>query len=415
MSSGEKRASEFLSSFRPDRAREDLEILASAAFAGRRAGSAGHDQAVTWLASHMAELGLEVALQEFKIDRVLDVYEPPRLEVQDVEGGSPRRLELRTEIAEHPRSADGPVLRSGPARNLRDGPTAGAWLIIEAVPQGPELDDFAARLRDEGAIGILAPQDAGPGGFLAKRLMGGATVGLPVLAVRSDLLPSLAGRIVSGRVPMMNRSAIGTNILGSLSARAGDKRYPILLTAHFDGVGDDSVETRLPSAADNASGVAVLLEVARVVAEFGGLSIPLCLGALDAEELSAQGSAAHARSLQAADEHPSVLNLDMAGQFHGSVAIEAGPLGVDLVAALDGAGRQLGIPLQLGPVASDNRRYAEAGFPAVGMGLGAAAYHSPADRPETVDDEALAVAGRLILATLAELDTAATLVAKHGS
>ena len=132
--------------------------------------------------------------------------------------------------------------------------------------------------------------------------------------------------------------------------------------------------------------------------------MPLWIGAVDAEELNALGSADHARSLQAAGDRPSVLNLDMAGQFHGSVSVEAGAAAGDVVAALDRAGRHLGTPLQLGPVASDNRRYAGAGFAAVGIGLGAAAYHSPADRPESVDDEALVVAGRLILATLAELE-----------
>ena len=397
-------ALELAGTFRAELARTDIETLASAPFTGRRTGSEGHGKAVKWLATRMSDLGLPVVLETFEIDRVIDVYQPPRLEILDSDGGPARRLALRSEMAEHPRSADTPEFRSGVARRLDAGSHDGAWVILETVPQGPDLDSLTTHLAGHGAIGILAPQHAGQDGFLAKRLMGGASVGLPVLAVRSDLLPTLNGQLVRARVPVRTRRMTGTNVIGKLRARDDAGGEPILLTAHFDGVGDDSADTRLPAAADNASGIAVLLEVARIVGASGGLSVPLWIGAVDAEELNALGSADHARSLQAAGDRPSVLNLDMAGQFHGSVSVEAGAAAGDVVAALDRAGRHLGTPLQLGPVASDNRRYAGAGFAAVGIGLGAAAYHSPADRPESVDDEALVVAGRLILATLAELE-----------
>src|SRR5713226_5941186 len=70
------------------------------------------------------------------------------------------------------------------------------------------------------------------------------------------------------------------------------------------------------------------------------------------------------------------------------------------IAALDRAGQWLDIPLVLGPVGSDNRRYAAVGFPAVGVNSGGEASHSPADTPDRVDLDAVALCGRLLLATL---------------
>jgi hypothetical protein len=96
----------------------------------------------------------------------------------------------------------------------------------------------------------------------------------------------------------------------------------------------------------------------------------------------------------------------MAGKFNGKIAVELGPADPApklLIAALDAAGRQLRLPLYAAPVSSDNRRYAQAGFPAAGIGLGAAHYHSPLDSLDRIDPDALGKAGRLLLASVAHL------------
>lgn len=71
--------------------------------------------------------------------------------------------------------------------------------------------------------------------------------------------------------------------------------------------------------------------------------------------------------------------------------------------ALDEAGEWLEILLILEDVASDNRRYAAAGFPSVGVALGGASSHSPGDVPERVDIEAMHLAARLLLTTIWQL------------
>jgi hypothetical protein len=75
----------------------------------------------------------------------------------------------------------------------------------------------------------------------------------------------------------------------------------------------------------------------------------------------------------------------------------------NLIAALDRAGQWLEIPLTLGAVASDNRRYAQVGFPSIGVALGGSGGHTPADVPELVDVEAMQLAADLRLATIWQL------------
>jgi Iap family predicted aminopeptidase len=94
------------------------------------------------------------------------------------------------------------------------------------------------------------------------------------------------------------------------------------------------------------------------------------------------------------------INVDGAGRLHETAAVEAGGPAHGLLAALDQAGRHTGLPLQAGPVASDNRRYAAAGLPAVGIGAGMAGYHSPADTPDRVDHATVAAITRLVVATV---------------
>jgi Zn-dependent M28 family amino/carboxypeptidase len=177
-----------------------------------------------------------------------------------------------------------------------------------------------------------------------------------------------------------------------------------MIGAHYDGVGDDPGGLRLPGAADNAAGVAVILELARVVQQRDiRPRRPIWFVAFDGEEVQAQGSLAYARHLRSQGINPLVITLDGAARFSEAVWVESGTGSDALIAALDQAGEWLEIPLIFGNVASDNRRYAAAGFPSVGVALGGVGGHTPADTAERVDSIAMQMAAKLLLATLWQL------------
>jgi putative aminopeptidase FrvX len=179
----------------------------------------------------------------------------------------------------------------------------------------------------------------------------------------------------------------------------------VLLTAHYDGVGD-LPDRRRPGASDNASGVAVLLETARQLVQTMPSRAGVSVALLDAEEVGALGSAWHAQRLTAAGAHPLILNIDGAGRVVDAVAVEAAGAAHGLLAALDQAGRAVGVPLAPGRVASDNRQYGAAGFAVLGIGAGMPGYHTEYDTAERVETDTLVAITRLVVATVRELDAA---------
>lgn len=388
------------------RIRDDLAQLCASEFAGRRVGTPGHDRARDWLMDRFAALGLETTAFEFIADMpVLDLYATPTLTVATGDSGTQHWLEHRRDFSEHPRSANHPGAVAGVAVAMESTVDRnGTWALLDTMPQGEALSALVDAVACQGVIGLLTPQQPGSDGYLTKRITALPAVALPVVAVRADLLPTLAGRRVRATVPLRPMIATGGHVLGRLAGSDDTLNdVPLLIGAHYDGVGDDPTG-RIPGAADNAAAVAVVLELARFLM---GLDKrpqrPIIFAAFDAEEMDALGSLAYARALAERRVRPLVLNLDGAARFNGAVWVEAGSGADALVASLDRAGRKLGIPLVMGPVGSDNRRFAGQGFPAVGLGLGGAAIHSPADVPEQVEAEAQHLAGTLLLAVAWDL------------
>jgi Zn-dependent M28 family amino/carboxypeptidase len=202
---------------------------------------------------------------------------------------------------------------------------------------------------------------------------------------------------ITGSVGLRTVDVTTTNIYGRITP-PGPGQPNVLLTAHYDGVGDDP-QQRLPAAADNASGVAVILEVARHIARHP-LPIGVTVAFLDAEEAGAHGSAHHAPQLPPGTL---VINLDGAAALQQAAAVVAGGPAHTLLDALDRVARVAGLPLRAQAMPSDNHRYAAAGHAAIGIGMGLPGYQTPAETPDRVELQSLHRAAHLLVATIAEL------------
>jgi acetylornithine deacetylase/succinyl-diaminopimelate desuccinylase-like protein len=378
-----------------DRMLRTVHRLAADRYAGRRVGAPGNRAAGAWLAGQLRSLGAAVSRAEFPVAaREWDATPVVRWR----HGGQVRRLVHRREIVAHPASKQLPVRRSGPLAVSAAADWRDRWVLVSTLtPQA------TGRAVDQGAAGLLVPRGADGAGWLPKMIAGPPAGPVPVLGVRADLHQLMttgaagggAPAEVSADVPLRTVATTGVNVYGTFAepAPAGTS---ILLTAHYDGVGDDP-DQRLPAAADNASGVAAVLEAARLLAPIMPAGVGLRVALLDAEEVGALGSAHHASQLPAGTQ---VVNVDGAARLGPAAAVEAGGPAEALLTALDQAGREVGVPLRGGPVASDNRRYAAAGLPAVGLGMGVPGFHTPADTPERVDPATLAAAARLVTTTV---------------
>jgi aminopeptidase YwaD len=371
----------------PDAARLRATVteLAADRYAGRRVGTPGGRAAASWLAGRLRGMGARVTTEEFPVVGVRELTTTPVANWTDATGHR-HDLRHRRDVVEHLASAELAVAHSGPLARADAADWRGRWMLVAALT--PEVTARA-----------VADRPAG----MPKMITGPARLPVPVLGVRADLhhqLTALGGEMVAS-VPLRAVAATGTNVHAVLVPPPSGGGS-VLLTAHYDGVGDDP-EQRLPAAADNASGVAVVLEAARLLAAAPPPGVGVAVALLDGEEVGAVGSAHHAPAVPAGTQ---VLNVDGAARLERAAAVEAGGPAEALLAALDRAGRQVGVALRAGAMASDNRRYAAAGLAAIGVGMGMPGYQTPAETPDRVETATLLAATRLVVTTLHQLAAA---------
>jgi hypothetical protein len=357
--------------------------LAGEAFTGRKVGTSGGAAARAWLGQRLADLGADVRFDPFPVRSVPDVYARPNARWHD--GDRTHELVFGREVALHLTSAEAPRERGGGlARGGSNDPT-GRWLL---APDGPT--------EAPGALGVLVPRAVDADGWQYTMLAGPEPGHWPVLTLAPAVFDAVNKRAVwfAADAPVRRVDVTAVNVHGRFT-KPREGGLDLMLTAHYDGVGD-LPGVRQPAAADNGSGVAVVLEAARVLANALPRSVGLQVAFLDAEEVGALGSAHHAANIQG---EPVVINVDGAGHLDEAAAVEAGGPAHGLLALLDQAGRHIGLPLRAAPVASDNRRYGGAGLAAVGIGAGLRGYHSPADTADRVDPATLAAVAELVVAT----------------
>lgn len=183
----------------------------------------------------------------------------------------------------------------------------------------------------------------------------------------------------------------------------------LVVGAHVDTISDTC-----PGANDNASGVGIVLEVARCLRE---VSLPYELEFViyGAEERPGpklpghRGSDFHLAD-HSAGETPIVgmISVDMVGAGGGLEAqTRPVPGGNPIRDAVGESAERLGLSISSPPCRywSDHLPYAEAGIPHVWLWRrGGAGYHTPADRYEGVKPEAIEPVGRLVTHLLLSLD-----------
>jgi aminopeptidase YwaD len=194
------------------------------------------------------------------------------------------------------------------------------------------------------------------------------------------------------------------NVVAFPDVDPAEDRY-LLVGAHYDTV------VGSPGANDNASGVAVLLEVARVLAERPA-RLPVVFVAFGAEEgrpgplhQSLGGSRHYAKGLspEAARHLAAMINLDMIG--HGDALLATLRINMKRGAheRMLGLADRLGVPARehFTPQMSDSVPFAGRGIETGWLWTGVEpAYHSPLDTPEKITPATLDWAGRLTLATI---------------
>lgn len=418
-------------SFAVPRAQADVARLAAADLAGRRAGSAGGAAAGEWLVEQFQTIGLEPGASDGSFIQTVTVdYSelgaPPTLRVSNPATGERLELGYLERWGDLVGGAAGGGEASGGvvwiSRQYADGMRFGGRIVLKRQEDEPLAE--AEQALAHGAGGLLLVRrfyspwqrespatanvtDTLPVAIISEDTwqalvtMAGLTTYQANTAPPATLLP-LAAEL---RVPHSAvRSAPAPTIVGKLAG--SDPTAPALvLAANYDGSGNLPDGTWYPSANRNAAGVAVLLEVARVLRATGQQPrSTVYLVAWGAEQAGLASSRALADSpIAPVTQTLGVLNLDTVGASDGYYLTLAGtdahegPLLSSLLLAGDLLSRR---------VTSGRTELNSLGTDEVLRGLGyptvqlfwpdARNLNTPLDTPDTLQADKLATTGEVV-------------------
>lgn len=367
-----------------ERILEHLRVLADE-IGARGAGSPAVDAAAAYAAELFRGWGYDVELQEFTAAShgalrytTVTVEQDATLELAAVAFGGGGAGVVRGMLADA-----GTGL---PA----DFPPEAAGAIVLIQRQDVPFADMARRAEEAGALGLLVANKE-PGLFPGQ--IEPAT-GLPAAAIGQADGEALRELLAAGPVE------VTLNVRAEVQARNVVARPPSGRCRTISGGHYDSVPWA-DGAYDNASGAAVVLELARA-ASAAGLA-DHCFALFDAEELGLLGSKFFIEELTAAerDELEVMFNHDASA---GSVPLRL----IGSAALTDGAqalATQLGFDSTITQLSdrasSDHASFLEAGIPALMLTTaGDGTIHTPADTLANLIDESLAPIAELGFALL---------------
>lgn len=170
-------------------------------------------------------------------------------------------------------------------------------------------------------------------------------------------------------------------------------RQPVVLGAHYDHLGTEHPSIRAGQtgkihygADDNASGVAILLEIGRLLGQGYLLKRPVVLVAFTAEEIGCVGSQRFVDEWSREYTISAMINLDVVGRLHNNKLHVFGSMSGNEWPLVFRTMPELGLDIVFVPgnmQASDHQSFIARKIPAVHLCTGAHAdYHTPQD---TVD------------------------------
>jgi len=367
-----------------DEARRHVTAL-SDTIGSRVAGTDNQRRAADYLAEQFRALGYATTLQPFTITSYDDRGSMLELGGAGGQAIAATTLQSSTGGAIDAELVDGGLGRPG---ELASAGVAGKIVLVERGEL--RFSEKVANAERAGAVGIVVYNNQ-PGPFTGNLT---APSAIPAIGIAQADGRALSDRLgpesIAARVGV-NASTESRTAQNVIASRPGGPQT-VVFGGHFD-----SVEAG-PGANDNASGTAVVLELARVMAA-RPTPFTLTFAAFDAEEIGLLGSA-HMVGQLSPDEVRSMramINLDMVGV--GDAARVGGDAALATIAKRVSAdlGQQAG---SLGEVGggSDHASFTRVGVPALFIHrTNDPNYHSPNDRSKYVTADNLQFAGQLAL------------------
>jgi acetylornithine deacetylase/succinyl-diaminopimelate desuccinylase-like protein len=229
----------------------------------------------------------------------------------------------------------------------------------------------------------------------------------------------LAGWRLRGRTAIERTKTEGRNVLAFLPG-TGTSDETVVLGAHYDHLGYGGANSAAPGehaihhgADDNASGTALLVEVARMLAKEGPFPRNVLFIGFTGEERGLLGSAHYTgRPAVPLDGTVAMVNLDMVGRLEGDKLVVHGTgTGTGLEHLVDGLAARHGFELAKEPGGfgpSDHSSFYARKIPVLHLFTGSHTdYHRPTDTAEKINYDGLVRIARLVADVVRDLATAA--------
>lgn len=243
------------------------DIRAFEACGSRVSGYPGNAKAADMILQRFKELGLETYVQEFNLPAAVD--EGSELTING------RSYELSALWPNHVRTCQvpaqgltGPVIYvgRGALSDFNGKDTDGAIVLMDFNTQQNWLN---AALLNAAAVVFIEPDVMTRGEAEMKFVR--APINVPRFYLRGSEAPEVLAQVASGdtrgtirsRKPIAWQDTVNRNIIGILPGRHPElSKEAIILEAYYDSI---SIVPRLAPGAENATGIAVLLELARLM------------------------------------------------------------------------------------------------------------------------------------------------------
>jgi len=359
--------------------------MLSIAIGPRVSGSRQSRETVAYIADAFRDAGYAVEVMEFEYETR---FRPATVTVN---GETIDGVALNGTVSP-PQSAAGPAYGEGsPAGALIEGSiVVGTRTARTADDSGIYVD--AALRRAAGVIIVNHQRWPFFGSPIPSR------TAVPVVLVPPTEAERFARAVAEGATIEVTVGPARPTAANVIARPSEGARCDILAGGHHDSVAG------APGALDNASGVAIVLELARLFAA-DGLDEGLCFATFGAEESGLFGSRELARHWAASGELPQVMvNFDVTARGHSIELIGSGELiqqALDLLEPRDILAFASSLPQGYG---SDHQSFANVGVPVLYFSDGdVSLIHTPADVFAEVEPVALDRIGDAAAIVMAEL------------
>ena len=355
-------------------------------------GQPGEREMIEFMAEALRGDGYEVAIEPFEF---VSLDQSHLISITSVSAGAGWAISLPAFLMEGSPDvpASGPIVWVPGVGTAEDFASVDAEGAVAVVARG-ELT-FSEKQRNAEAAGAVALiiVDFGAGAFVGTLTEPGE---IPVFTIPDQFAEQLRpteDATATIQPPVAGEFLESWNVV----ARRAGGVCRVVVGGHYDSV------PNVQGANDNASGMAVLLALARAWAEAASAA-DVCFVGFGAEELGLHGSEAFvaaARESGALAEITAMLNLDAFGNGERPI------IGVgsdELAEQLERLGEQLGIEVEAGQAnpgqGSDHAAFYRAGVPVIFPVTRGGILHVPADNVDNIDETLVRDVGLLAQAML---------------